>query len=184
MIGMKIDEAKSQFFDREKVIAATTVAERRVLSRFGSFVRTRAISSMLGHAVRKGFGVKSKVTNREGASDPGKPPNPHTGLIVKFLFFVYEPQAHNVIIGPAKLNSPISDNALEVLEYGGTAKGLFLVPPTERDLHRRIERGLDASDAPILVRTQRKVQARPFMHPAFDEELKGLPEMWKDSIRA
>jgi hypothetical protein len=103
MIGVRINQAKSLFFDRKAVLDKTTAAERRVLSKFGAFVRTSARSSM-----RK----------RKRPSAPGQPPSAHVGLIKRFLFFVYDPQRKSVVIGPAKLNKP-SDNALEVLEHGG-----------------------------------------------------------------
>ena len=46
MIGMKLKAAKGLFFDRGAVLRATTAAERRVLSRFGAFVRQRARTSI------------------------------------------------------------------------------------------------------------------------------------------
>jgi hypothetical protein len=103
MIGVRINQAKGLFFDRKAVLDKTTAAERRVLSKFGAFVRTSARSSM-----RK----------RKRPSAPGQPPSAHVGLIKRFLFFVYDPDRKSVVIGPAKLNKP-SDNALEVLEHGG-----------------------------------------------------------------
>jgi hypothetical protein len=103
MIGVRINQAKGLFFDRKAVMDKTTAAERRVLSKFGAFVRTSARSSM-----RK----------RKRPSAPGQPPSAHVGLIKKFLYFVYDPDRKSVVIGPAKLNKP-SDNALEVLESGG-----------------------------------------------------------------
>ena len=39
MIGYRIDQIKGLFFDSAKVQAATSRAERSVLSRFGAFVR-------------------------------------------------------------------------------------------------------------------------------------------------
>jgi hypothetical protein len=103
MIGVRINQAKSLFFDRKAVMDKTTAAERRVLSKFGAFVRTSARSSM-----RK----------RKRPSAPGQPPSAHVGLIKRFLFFVYDPDRKSVIIGPVLLNKP-SANALEVLEHGG-----------------------------------------------------------------
>ena len=63
---LSFEASKANFFDRAVVLQATTRAERRVLSRFGAFVRARIQSSMLGHVVRRGFGIKSRTRNREG----------------------------------------------------------------------------------------------------------------------
>lgn len=103
MIGMRVNKAKGLFFDRAAVMSKTTAAERRVLSKFGAFVRTSDRSSM---------------RRRKKPSAPGQPPSAHVGLIKQFLFFVYDPGRKSVVIGPAKLNKP-SANALEVLESGG-----------------------------------------------------------------
>ena len=105
MIGFKIDAAKSLFFDAPAVIAATTKAERRVLSKFGAFVRTRA---------------RSSIRKRKSPSPVGQPPSSHTGLLKRFLFFAFEPARHSVVIGPARLNQVIGQ-APAALEYGGTS---------------------------------------------------------------
>jgi hypothetical protein len=104
MIGFKID--KSLFFDRAKVVRATDRASRRVLSRFGAFVRQRA---------------KSSIRSRKGktTSQPGSPPRSHTGLLKRFILFGYDPRKQSVVIGPAPLPST-RGKASELLEYGGT----------------------------------------------------------------
>jgi hypothetical protein len=106
MIGFKID--KSMFFDRKKVIDATDRASRRVLSRFGSFVRQRARTSIRR---RKG----------KGTSAPGKPPRSHTGLLRRFIFFGYDRRKRSVVIGPTALSNS-NGEAPSLLEYGGTAR--------------------------------------------------------------
>ena len=103
MIGMRLD--KSTFFDRPKVMNAVDRATRRVLSKFGAFVRTTA---------------RSSIRRRKGASAPGKPPSSHTGLLKRFIFFGYEPGNRSVVIGPARLNQKVGD-APHALEYGGTS---------------------------------------------------------------
>lgn len=116
MIGVRINQAKGLFFDRKAVMDKTTAAERRVLSKFGAFVRTSARSSM---------------RRRKKPSAPGQPPSAHVGLIKQFLFFVYDPDRKSVIIGPALLNKP-SRNAVEVLEKGGTTTVLRRDPNGQR----------------------------------------------------
>ncbi len=103
MIDMRV---KYLFFDSGKVRAATSRAERRVLSRFGAFVRR---------------GARSSIRKRKGTSQEGKPPSSHTGLLKKFIFFAYEPQRQTVVIGPARLNQKTGD-APAALEYGGRSR--------------------------------------------------------------
>lgn len=153
---------KALFFNPAAVLDPTERARQRVLSRFGAFVRQRIIASMLGHRVRKGFGVHSKVTDREGASAPGEPPHPHTGLLVKMESFGYDRSAGSVIIGPERLNKPGS--APEALEYGGQSV---------------ILEGLKGHRKRRTV----TIRKRPSAVPAFQIELEKMPPLWRDSIR-
>jgi len=163
MIGFKLDQAKKMFFDAPAIMRAVDAATRKVLSRFGAFVRTAAQSSMLRHPVRKGFGAKSKVSDRAGVSKPGEPPFPHTGLLVKNIYFGYDRAQRSVVIGATRLNAQ-SMNAPEVLEYGGTSQIV-----TRRKGKRTM--------------VPAKIAARPFMHPALGTELPKLPAMWRDSVK-
>ena len=106
MIGYRIDKMKGLFFDSARVVAATSRAERKVLSRFGAFVRR---------------GARSSIRKRKAVSKPGQPPSSHAGLLKKFIFFAYEPNKQSVVIGPARLNKTTGD-ALPALEYGGRTK--------------------------------------------------------------
>ena len=103
MIGFKLKTMQSHFFDSAKVLSATNKAARKVLSRFGAFVRRTA---------------KSSIRKRKKVSPPGKPPTSRTGLLKKFIFFGYSPSAESVVVGPIRLNSKIGD-APRALELGG-----------------------------------------------------------------
>ncbi len=105
MIGLKIDKAKGMFFDSPKVMRAVDKATRRVLSKFGAYVRR---------------GAKSSIRKRKKASAPGSPPSSHTGLLKQFIYFGYDPAARSVVIGPARLNKT-SGTAPAALEYGGSS---------------------------------------------------------------
>ena len=100
MIGMA---AKKMFFDRKKVLGAMDRTTRRVLSKFGAFVRRAA---------------KSSVRKRKRASAPGEPPSSHTGLLRRFIFFGYERERHSVVIGPQRLSQKSGD-ATSAMEHGG-----------------------------------------------------------------
>lgn len=106
MIGLRIDNIKGLFFDSKKVQAATSKAERRVLSRFGAYVRR---------------GARSSIRRRKKTSRPGRPPSSHTGLLKRFIFFAYEPEHRSVVIGPIRLGRKTGE-ALPALEQGGRSR--------------------------------------------------------------
>lgn len=97
---------KAMFFDAKRVKRAVDSATRRVLSKFGAYVRTAA---------------RSSIRKRKRISRPGEPPSSHTGLLKKFIFFGYEPGRGGVVIGPARLDAKIGD-APAALEHGGRSQ--------------------------------------------------------------
>ena len=104
MIGMKF---KRMFFTSKAVLSATDRATRRVLSRFGAYVRRAA---------------KSSIRKRKAISAPGKPPSSHTGLLKRFILFGYDPTRRSVVIGPLRLTRGNRCDAPRALEEGGTAR--------------------------------------------------------------
>ena len=102
MIGMKF---KQMFFTSKAVLSATDRATRRVLSRFGAYVRRAA---------------KSSIRKRKTISRPGSPPSSHTGLLKRFILFGYDPAKRSVVIGPVRLTRGDRGEAPALLEYGGT----------------------------------------------------------------
>ena len=103
MIDFRI---KQMFFDRKAVTSAVDRAARKVLSRFGAFVRTTA-----KHSIRK----------RKAISQPGDPPSSHVGTLRRLIYFGYDPARKSVVIGP----TPVGGKEVEappLLEYGGRAK--------------------------------------------------------------
>jgi len=136
---------KNLFFDKPAVVRKVDATTRRVLSKFGAFVRRAA---------------RSSIRKRKRVSAPGQPPSSHTGLLKRFIWFGYDPRKESVVIGPARLSQNGRGEAPALLEYGG------VTPVTHRGKRR-----------------QGKVRPRPFMNPAFENELPKLPAMWRDSIR-
>lgn len=186
--GRPLVALKEAFFDRQVVIDRVEKKRRAILSKFGAFVRTRAISSMLGHAVPKKFGYKSKVTDREGSSPPGSPPYPHTGLLVKWILFAYDHAAGGVVVGPMKTNQvffdkdrrPVTGTVPQVLEYGGqiTLLEWFRAGTWQRaDLRSRRR----LAERPTRYRTV-SIAARPFMRPALKAEAPKFAPLFKDSL--
>jgi hypothetical protein len=173
---LSVTASLNSFFDRERVISATNKATRRVLSKFGAFVRTRA---------------RTSIRKRKGVSAPGAPPHSHEGTLKRFLFFAYDVQRSSVVIGPAKTNQifvdgyglPKSGTVPGVLEYGGVIGIIewFRGGKWYRaDLRSR--RRIREENIPLRQRDV-KIAARPFMGPAYEAELPGLPAMWRDSVR-
>ncbi len=102
MIGVTFKAAKQNFFDRERVKKSVDSATRKVLSRFGAFVRTRA---------------KTSIRRRKGISPPGQPPYSHVGLLRQFVLFAYDQPRRSVVIGPVLLRE--ESDAPKLLEHGG-----------------------------------------------------------------
>lgn len=146
MIGYKVSDAKKLFFDKAKVLTASEKAEKKVLSKFGSFVRRDA---------------RKAIRKRKKSSKPGASPTNQTGLLKKFIFFVYDKTLGSVLVGPAKLNTSKHQNTLEVIEAGGK-----VIVEKDRE--------------PMEV----DYAARPFMAPAFQSNKnRHMPGMWKDAIK-
>lgn len=163
-----IVEFKSRFFrDLDAIQNAEERAAKKALSKFGAFVRRRARSSM---------------RRRKKASEPGQPPSAHLGLIKKFLFFAYEPESKNVVIGPALLNgSKRSDSqtVVELHEKGGSRA----VEETQVRSGDWVASGRVKIDGLPIRTRQAKYPERPFMRPAFEAELPQAAPMFKDMIK-
>lgn len=147
---------KRAFFDRGAVAKFLDAKTRKVLSKFGAYVRRRAQTSMKTPP-KKSYAAaarlrKAGLGNRSPVSPPGSPPFAHAGgkkLLRKLLFFAYDPGKKTVYIGPLRLGRTANQHVPKVLEEGGT-------------IARKLKSG--------AVKRGR-YRARPFMKPAFDREL-------------
>ena len=92
------------FFDSKAVLKKTTEAERRVGSRAGAIVMTRA---------------RRSIRKRKRTSDAGDAPSSHTGLLRQNIFFGYDGRTRSTVIGPRKLKK---GSSAEALEYGGMSR--------------------------------------------------------------
>ena len=120
---------------------------------------TAGVFSKFGAYVRQR--AKTSIRKRKAASEPGQPPSSHTGLLKSFIFFGYDRPKKSVVIGPVRLGNKSGD-ALPALEYGGTAK----IRARKRKRNKVV-----------------RIQARPFMQPAFEKEQTKLPALWANSIK-
>lgn len=117
---------------------------------------TRQVLSRFGAFTRRR--AKSSIRKRKAVSAPGDPPSSHIDILKRLIFFAYDPARKGVIIGPTQ--SRPGSEVPKLLEYGGEVVG-------GRNRKRRLLR----------------YRARPFMGPAFEAELPGLPAMWKGAVR-
>jgi hypothetical protein len=95
------NELKAAFFDTDAVMRAVKAAERKVLSKMGAFIRTRA---------------RSSIRKRKATSAPGQPPSSHEGSLKRLIFFAYDAQRNSVVIGPVQFKQ---GTAPKLLEFGG-----------------------------------------------------------------
>lgn len=178
-LSMRITDV---FFDRRRVIDATSRAERAVLSKAGAHIRTDARSSI-------------RPRSYDSISPPGQPPFDHVGFAIarhnrkmrkqgkptiqtsgagvpldqrgiRAIFFGYEPANRGVVIGPVRFGGNRGTSTIpEALEYGGVVRSYA------RGAGYRGKRTLN-------------IRPHPFMRPALQRELPKFPKRWANSIRA
>lgn len=164
MNGIGFRLPKSSFFDRPKVMKSVDRATRRVLSRFGAYVRTTAKRSIKRprkpprKAPRKAPRNHSQNQASSRTSQPGSAPYSHEGSLKRLIYFGFDPRKRSVVIGPVPFKE---GEAPELLEEGGTAV-------------RRDHQG---------KRVTARYRPRPFMGPAYHQELPSVPQMWRDSVK-
>jgi hypothetical protein len=157
MINMKM---KSMFFDKAAVISKVDAGTRKVLSRFGAFVRTTAKQSIKkAPFVQKKKRGEDRTDFKKSVSKPGQPPYSRSGLLKKFIYFGYDTTKKSVVIGPERLSGKNKGAAPALLEYGGNTQSQL------RGKKRTVS-----------------IAARPYMGPAFTKEKPKLPALWRNSI--
>lgn len=163
-VGFKIKEV---FFDRKGVINSLTKEKRKFLSKFGAFVRKRAKSSIRP-------GGKKKV-----GSLPGAPPRSQTGTLKRGIFFGFDRVAESVVIGPVVFpEAKGGAKALEALEYGGGSITFDEIRTFQsgRDKRGRFRKAIRQRTGRRLTK---RIAARPFMMPAFEEEKQNISNIWR-----
>lgn len=94
------------FFDKGPVARALDAKTRKVLSKFGAYVRR---------------GAQRSMRTRRGPAPPGRPPHAHgRRQLRKFLFFYYDPRKKSVVVGPVPLPRTARRMIPMTHEYGGT----------------------------------------------------------------
>jgi hypothetical protein len=170
MINMRV---KSWSFNDERVLKAVARAREWKMAQAGAFIRQAS---------------KTSIRKRKKISEPGHPPSSHEGTLRQRIVFGYDKHADSVVIGPTPTNQiffnhdcrPVTGTVPSVLEYGGsiTIWEVFKYGEWSRaDL--RSHRNL----AGYKMRYRKvRISARPFMRPAFEEEMPKLEKLWANSV--
>lgn len=96
---------KKQFFDQTRVIRDMDRKTRKVMSKGGAYIRRIAQTSM---------------RTKKGSSPPGSPPYSHgQKKLRKNIFFAYDPDRKNLIVGPVMFERTKDQKVPSVLERGG-----------------------------------------------------------------
>lgn len=171
-IGMKIDQAKSQFFDRLLIQSPLEKAEHKFLNRAGAAVRLTS---------------RRSIRKRKKISSPGQPPTSRTGLLKQFIFYVKDPAGNGVVVGPALLNTTQERDTLFLLEHGGqrrTRRGYWYTAGTgEQGRDKRGHFTKRSGERKYVPKgTRQNYKPRPFMGPALDKTKPRLAEFWDRAI--
>ncbi len=154
---------KANFFDRPAVQRAVDRAKLQGLREAGSFIRTRARSSMGGK-------VKRALPRR-----PGQPPRVREGSLKRLLFYVYDRSTESVVVGPVAFRRrKVPVPALH--EFGGVVK-------TRRRRPQEIKRGTPPFGKEVRTAVMPR---RPYMGPALEAEIQAgtLPRAFENSVRS
>ena len=144
--GMPSGGMKEFFFDRDVVVQAMDRARRKALIRGAIVIRRSAIKS-----------IREQDASRP--SRPGEPPRSVMGLLMDNIFYGYDPDTQEVLIGPEikpARRAPGGVPVPELLEHGGLA-----------------QRG---TGKPY------RLAARPYMRPALERHKDRLAEQWRSTI--
>lgn len=103
-----VDIDFSYFFDRPAVVSALDKANKRSLSKAGSYIRTRA---------------RRSIRKRKRVSETGQPPSSHSGELRRLIFYSYDSVNNSVVIGPTLFKQKRGDKTVpNILEKGGVKK--------------------------------------------------------------
>lgn len=75
---------RGTFFDSAHVMRKADKMQRKMLSKFGAFVRKR---------------MRQSIRRRKKSSQPGEPPSAH-GSNLKQIFFAWDDRQRSVVVGP------------------------------------------------------------------------------------
>jgi len=170
---LELREFKKGFFDRKGVADKASAAGKAALSRFGSFTRRRA---------------KSSIRDSKKSALPGKPPRSHKGDLRRLIYFAYDSGRQSVVIGPVKFRR---GEAPPLLEHGGVivrrkrvrTKGKPATGRRKETFLRLVKDGRLESKPAVYQSVRAVYRGNPFMEPAAAAELPGFRERLRNAIK-
>lgn len=168
------------FFDRQAVISRVDNLRLRALRFLGG--RTRLIA-------RRSIRRRGKRTPPAPA---GSPPYSRTGKLREGILFAFDPANKSVVIGPVILNQvfllqgrPVRGTVPQVLEEGGrigiVERKVVGSNPLYKWWRADLRYNKDSSKYDYRIRFV-VIQPHPYMAPAAEKAVEGLPEQLKDQI--
>jgi len=179
-VNIAMTASQRLFFDSDAILKELSAAERKVNSRFGSFVMTGARRSM-------------REVGKDGKpSPPGKPPKARKGkrggLLKRGPFavqFAWDTARRTTVVGPLVIPGGKDRNPggtmPEALEHPG---GKVIVKEAQKKdgtYSVRAAAWAHINGGKIRERVA-SVKARPFMQPSLDKEAPKFPGLWRNAI--
>lgn len=177
------------FFDRPAVVRRMDRATHRALSKAGSFVRTRA---------------RTSLRRRKSVAAPGEAPHVHSThpfATLKNILFGFDGR-DSVVVGPVGFNTRRSRGTIQmsrmvpnIHEFGGQVTRVRRVPVKKAKSQRAATRRQAEAYRALLksgrVQPDRSFELkeevlnyprRAFMQPALEAEQDKFPELWARSV--
>lgn len=137
------------FFDADLVKNTVAKSKRKLLLRFGAYLRREA---------------RQSIRKRKKMSEPGQPPSSHLGWLKQHIYFSWDPSIESVVVGPIPLGRGTAPKALE---HGGRSLSF----------KRHKVRGQWVTDIRVIPHIRPRPFMRPALGriiPKFAGLLKGL----------
>ena len=210
MLQISLQQAKSNFFDRDKIVKAMDKATSKAMSKAAARLRLTAQRSMR-------YVDQAKPGEQRKTSQPGQPPKAvkQHPLIRRFLYYFYDPNVQPAVVGPIKL--PLGQDAQRTMERGGKVRifnrrrmvrkvgdsgevkiGLGPSAKLTRDQYGRTvpvtyARLSTEAQAARANRIQEQIYGpeyrdvtltpRPYMAPALEKDSPNMPALWRNAMR-
>lgn len=172
MIGLKLNVAKRNFFDRGLVVRAVDAATRAELATFGSLVMQR---------------IRWMFKSRKSSAAAGQPPTAWQDELRKLTVFAFDTQNKSLVVGPTLLNGrqPYHIPVPQLLNEGGTVvrkrRAFVRVRGNKylgwRAKESKTEKLVEIPAGPITIKPH------PFTEPALKKLLPRLPEQYRNAIK-
>lgn len=156
------------FFDSAEVLRRLSAGERRVLSKWGAFVRTAAQRS---------------IRKRKKPSAPGQAPSSHEGSLRRLIMMAYDAARRSVVAGPLAFRGKAGVSVVpRVLEEGGPITNTLVRLPGGRLVGPNSPLLKGAPGGRETVVKSATIAPRPYMGPAAAKVNGQLAPMLKDML--